>query len=558
MAVSAIASFMHASNDSLEADSMLYDACLEAFSKGWTFMEASFQLGAKAKEMGLEEDRVEHLLRQGFEKSQRKEIHSDHAKNLSDRFSNNEQPSFISQADIPHQGPHFHSVSRPKQLRTLNLESVNIPWPSEQWRHDFVRLLKLCYHGQETVAISPKKDAKSSIKRVDDLLNNESKILDLCGSFDGATGGWIRLNATLGDRESDLTRYKYVLVESRRLSMGLQLAYLRGLNLPCEAIVNVGGQYLQAWVKIDAFDRDDFMKKVSDVHKVCSVNNFEINTHDGDPLAFGSIPGSIIAGRQCYLLEVNVGAESFEQWRAWANDYLDGDPLIEAARDCEEIPSKTFEILRHMLRQSHKVILGGAKNSGKSWLAIDMALAIAHGRPWLNVPSEESQVLFVNLELDSGSFVRRLWEVAQKRGDNPQSPHIDFLHLMGVDKNVAEFADLLVKRIRGASQWEKKEYTTIFIDGMSKLPGFSGDKLMATGESVSLALALDKVVALTGAAVVVVTDDIESVSDQICEDYQIQIEASESTPSRVIGSGRHYPYPTEIQCRFEYPCFEME
>lgn len=552
MAVSPITEFMNSQVSDDRADGLLYEACVEAFGRGWTFMEASFQLGSRAKELGIDEDRVEHLLRQGFEKSQRKEAHADHGE------ESNTSSAVLTPGTMPSPVAPFHPfMRRREQLRTLNLESQNIPWPQDDWRRDFIRLLQLCFDENDSIAVSKKRESKSSIQRVGDLLADEAKLVKAVRSFDSDTGAWVRLNATMGDRESDLLRYKYMLIENRRLELGMQLSYFKALNLPCEAIVNVGGQFLQAWIKIDAFDRNEFIKKTAEINKICQENDFEINSFDGDPLAFASIPGSLIDGRQCYLMETQIGAESFESWRVWAEDYLDGDPLIESAKEYEEAPAKTLEVLRDMVRQSHKVVLGGSKNTGKSWLSIDMALAIANGRPWLGVPTEESQVLYVNMELDSGSFVRRVWEVAQKRGDDPQNPNIDFLHLMGVEKNVAEFGDLVAKRIRGASQWESKEYTTIFIDGMAKLPGFAQTEITASGDSVSLALALDKIVALTGASVILVLDDAESALSQIREDYFIQLQKPDTGYLHIHGSGRHYAKSKEIQCRFEYPCFEM-
>lgn len=554
MAISPITEFMNSDFPPEKADGLLYEACVEAFGKGWTFMQASFQLGSRAQELGIDSDRVEHLLRQGFEKSQRKEMQEDHQPSDSQSFSEGPQVTAVAGQMMP---TYSGMMRRREQLRTLNLESLNIPWPSEDWRKDFVKLLKVCFEAEDSIAVSKKRESKSSIQKISDLLADESKLVKACRSFDGDDGAWVRLNATSGDRETDLMRYKYVLIENRRLELGMQLSYFKALNLPCQAMVNVGGQYLQAWVKIDAFDRTEYLRRISEIQKICQENDFEINTHEGDPLAFASIPGSLIQGKQCYLMDVQVGASDFDSWKVWADDYLDGDPLIESAKEYEEIPPKTLEILRNMVRQSHKVVIAGAKNTGKSWLTIDMALAIANGRPWLDIATEESQVLYVNMELDSSSFVRRFWEVAQKRGDDPQNPNIDFLHLMGVEKNVAEFGDLVAKRVRGALQWQSKEYSAIFIDGISKLPGFDQSEVTASGDSVSLALALDKIVALTGAAVILVLDDAESAMNQIREDYLIELQKAETGNLHIHGGGRHYAKPQEIQCRFEYPCFEM-
>lgn len=554
MAISPITEFMNSEFDPDKAEGLFYDACVEAFARGWTFMESSFQLGSRAKELGINSDRVEHLLREGFEKAQRKAAFGgDSAEAASTSRANTQSGTTDAQSMAA-----FHPFMKRRQaLRSLNIESQNIPWPADDWRKDFIKLLSICFQPTDNVAITKNKESKSSIQLVKDLLADENKLLKISRSFDGETGAWLRLNSTLGDRESDLSRYKYVLVESRRMELGMQLAYLKAVNLPCTAVVNVGGKYLQAWVDISAFDRTDYLAKVSVINRVCKENDFEVNTYDGDPLAFVSIPGSLIGGKQCHLMESNIGAEDFEKWQVWANDYLDGDPLIEEAQEYEEPPAKTLELLNDMFRQSHKVILVGDKNTGKSWLSIDMALAIAHGRSWMDIATEESRVLYVNMELDSSSFVQRVWEVARGRGETAKHPNLDFLHLLGVEKNVAEFGDLISKRVRGAAQWEQKEYTTIIIDGMPKLPGFSGTQITTSGENISLALSLDKIVALTGAAVVLVLDPTDTLSNQPREDYHIRLNKTDSGALAVLGQGRHYEKTTEFQCRFDYPCFEL-
>ena len=51
--------------------SELYKAGEAAKEEGWTFMDASFQLGGKARDEGLSPDEVEQVLRRAFARSNR-------------------------------------------------------------------------------------------------------------------------------------------------------------------------------------------------------------------------------------------------------------------------------------------------------------------------------------------------------------------------------------------------------------------------------------------------------------------------------------------------------
>lgn len=53
-------------------------------------------------------------------------------------------------------------------------------------------------------------------------------------------------------------------------------------------------------------------------------------------------------------------------------------------------------------------VLGGKKKRGKSWLAIDLTLAVAEGRPWLGHPTNAGAVLYLALEDGAERVQQRL------------------------------------------------------------------------------------------------------------------------------------------------------
>jgi hypothetical protein len=62
-------------------------------------------------------------------------------------------------------------------------------------------------------------------------------------------------------------------------------------------------------------------------------------------------------------------------------------------------------------------VLGSASKVGKTWAVIDMALAVAMGRKWMNhFVCRPGRVLYVNMELGGRAFIRRTEMVMTKRG----------------------------------------------------------------------------------------------------------------------------------------------
>ena len=61
-----------------------------------------------------------------------------------------------------------------------------------------------------------------------------------------------------------------------------------------------------------------------------------------------------------------------------------------------------------ILRERCKLVVGGASKAGKSWILLDLALAVACGGKWLgHFNCKEGRVLFVNLELHPDTMGKR-------------------------------------------------------------------------------------------------------------------------------------------------------
>src|SRR5699024_2115877 len=127
------------------------------------------------------------------------------------------------------------------------------------------------------------------------------------------------------------------------------------------------------------------------------------------------------------------------------SDGLPGFESLEGA--WEHIPEPAPCLIEGVLRKSHKRLLAGPPKAGKSYLLIELCVAIAEGRSWLGWPCARGRVLYVNLELDRVSCLRRFLDVYRGLGISPEgSGNIDLWNLRGRSVPMDRLTPLLIRR----------------------------------------------------------------------------------------------------------------
>lgn len=90
--------------------------------------------------------------------------------------------------------------------------------------------------------------------------------------------------------------------------------------------------------------------------------------------------------------------------------------LIGMADFVQKFPDMREPIIEGLIRRGETCNVIAATKIGKSWLASDMALAVATGRPWLKrMDTKQGAVIYIDLELDPETFANRLNIIADKR-----------------------------------------------------------------------------------------------------------------------------------------------
>lgn len=317
------------------------------------------------------------------------------------------------------------------------------------------------------------------------------------GDYDPEGGAWIRFNPLDGKgvRNENVSDFRYALVESDGMEIEKQNAILRELELPIAALVHSGRKSLHAIVRIDAADYAEYRKRVDYLYDVCQKNGIKVDTQNRNPSRLSRMPGVERAGRKQFLVDTNIGKESWNEWQEWiesVNDDLPDPEGLEIVWD--HLPELSPCLIDGVLRQGHKMLLAGPSKAGKSFLQIELCIAIAEGRKWLSWPCTKGRVMYVNLELDRASCLHRFRDVYEALGWRPENlRNIDIWNLRGRSVPMDKLAPKLIRRAA------KKDYIAIVIDPIYKV--ITGDENSAD-QMANFCNQFDKVCTELGCAVI--------------------------------------------------------
>lgn len=317
------------------------------------------------------------------------------------------------------------------------------------------------------------------------------------GDYNPAAGAWIRFNPLDGKgvKNENVTDYRYALVESDSMALEEQNALIRELELPVAMLVYSGGKSIHAIVKIDALDYSEYRKRVDYLYNICHKNGLEIDKNNRNPSRLSRLPGVMRNGRKQYIIDTNIGKESFTEWQDWIESINDDMPEVEnLADEWDNLPELSPPLIDGVLRQGHKMLLAGPSKAGKSYALIELCAAIAEGKNWLGFDCAQGKVMYVNLELDRASCLHRFKDVYTALGYAPDHiSNIDIWNLRGKSVPMDKLAPKLIRRA------QKKDYIAVIIDPIYKI--ITGDENSAD-QMAYFCNQFDKVCSEVGCAVI--------------------------------------------------------
>lgn len=340
------------------------------------------------------------------------------------------------------------------------------------------------------------------------------------GDYDPEGGAWIRFNPLDGKgvRNENVSDFRYALVESDGMEIDKQNAIFRELELPIAALVHSGRKSLHAIVRIDAADYTEYRKRVDYLYDVCQKNGIKVDTQNRNPSRLSRMPGVERDGKKQFLVDTNIGKDSWAEWHEWIESVNDDLPEPEGLREVwENLPELSPCLIDGVLRKGHKMLIAGPSKAGKSFLQIELCIAIAEGQKWLTWQCARGRVMYVNLELDRASCLHRFKDVYQSLGWRPENlQNIDIWNLRGKSVPMDKLAPKLIRRA------VKKDYVAIVIDPIYKV--ITGDENSAD-QMANFCNQFDKVCTELGCAVI------------YCHHHSKGSQGSKKSMDRASGSG---------------------
>lgn len=551
-----------------ELKESLFKAAEATLNEGWTYMEAAFQLGGKAQEEGLSEEESESIIRRAFA-SEKRTKERVAASPETPKQSSAPSPSIIQASptfttgmipldQVLAMGLDTQSIELLQNHR-IDPEALSIPWPATDWRKDLAKLVEVAFDPEESIDFKMSNTPETTSEKISNIINQSDAIKKIMKSLDGPEGALISINATQGSSNAtnESFRYRYVVVDNPKMSLAKQLAYYKALNLPCIALINTGANSVQAWVKINAADLEEYNERVDFLFTTLEEQGFPVSASNKNASQMVRMPGVLRNGKQQYLIGLEQGAKDFLEWKEWVEYCLDGKPLIELASDSEKPPKKDDPIITNTLRAGEFMLLTAPQKSGKSFALLDLALSLCYGEEWLGSNTTPNDVLFINFEFTKATFLNRLHLIANKRNIPATTSKLGFLNLRGMTLSPLEIAHLIAKRIQGAKKLENHDYKVVIIDPIASV--LHNPKAMrATGPSHQILMQMvDTIIALTGSAVVTACSTNEFPYLETHADSVISLNPMEGCPNvfQIHGAFREFSPFLAKECSWIFPRF---
>lgn len=154
------------------------------------------------------------------------------------------------------------------------------------------------------------------------------------------------------------------------------------------------------------------------------------------------------------------------------------------------------ELVEGLIHKSAKTIIIGGSKAFKTWAFTDLAIAIATGTTWWDIPCTLGRVLYINLEIHDSFFRVRFAEVCDRKGiDAAQAAqNVDYLGLRGHAADLATLQERILEYCRDQG------YDAIIVDPLYKCLGPRDEN--SAGDMANLMNILDKISDETGAAII--------------------------------------------------------
>ena len=332
---------------------------------------------------------------------------------------------------------------------------------------------------------------------IDSLKKHPDDLGATVGDWKPEVGAWIRFNPLDGSgvKNENITKFRYALVESDTLPIAEQDTVFRKLELPVAALVHSGGKSLHAIVRVDAENYEEYRKRVQFLYDFLEKNGVPIDKQNRNPSRLSRMPGVTRNGNRQYLVATNIGRKSWVDWMDFVEGVSDELPdMISLDTYKNAPPEMPEELIAGILRRGHKMLISGSSKAGKSFLLMELCIAIAEGKPWLGFSCKKGRVLYVNLEIDPASAINRFLKIYSALGlPVKNADSIVIWNLRGHAVPLDQLVPKLIRRVRD------QHFDAIVIDPIYKV--ITGDENNAS-EMGQFCNQFDKICTETGCSTI--------------------------------------------------------
>lgn len=140
----------------------------------------------------------------------------------------------------------------------------------------------------------------------------------ICAQSEG--GAFVRFNPMDGSGDSDknVVDFRFCLIESDTDAIEKQYGLYKALRLPIAVLVHSGNKSLHAITRVDAQNAKEYSDRVRYIYEYCERHGLHVDKQDRNASRYSRLPGIKRGDRWQYIVDANLGAESFAEWAAWA------------------------------------------------------------------------------------------------------------------------------------------------------------------------------------------------------------------------------------------------
>lgn len=241
---------------------------------------------------------------------------------------------------------------------------------------------------------------------------------------------------------------------------------------------------------------------------------------------------------------------------------------IPATTDSKKLLPVPLHLIDGVLAQEGVLVLGGGSKSRKSFLMIELALAIITGSSWLGFPCKKGRVLYINMEVEDSQFQHRVCDIALAREIDNDTLEAGFDIMMRPHTGSWSMDNLTASLI---AMYRRGDYDLVIIDPIYML--LDGDESSSTTMN-SFVQQVDAISYTLGCAIGLVhhrakgTPKYSNVFDRACGSGILgrfahaaidinRLNAPNEAMRADIGT-RSFEWPKPVDFWYEHPVYKID